>query len=416
MATESLIDAWGPYRDAIYGYYEIAADAVRGDRELEDEEIAEVDRALQGVVERSQALTEIGVAQLRLAVGPEYDRVAVRLLAAGAVDVAVACEALRVCPDSPGSDPVFVREEGDGLQETALELLAEADALFSNGGGVDPEGSDEPDDGDDDPGGSPIVAGSSPLLPGDSGLTYGSGGLEPLAGGAVDPMRLKLLDAADRSFDKLTDAAAEPALKFTSGAISGIAGGFHLAATLDPFDKLTALAEAVGVVKRRVVRLLASGFRKLLGVSGQTSSDLVVRAIRIVETKAVKLVRPVVQRAVRDVLAWLVNCGAAKQGVEGVLLDPGALQGRGATSAEVALAGLTRAYASEMEWTAKVGQWLSWAGPFISTLAVHVGGPLLVVGLNAVGLGFVLYTLDVRVDGHGLPTRVSSVVQIIELA
>jgi hypothetical protein len=161
MAADPLTDAWRPYRDAVRGYYAIVGPALIEDRELDadsDSEVAEAERALQDVVERSQAVTEIGEAQLRLARDAEYDRVAVRLLAAGAVDIAVACEALRVCPDRPAADPALVTAERPARGEAALDLLARADELFDDGDGTEPEddGKEPEDGGKGGEGGDPV--------------------------------------------------------------------------------------------------------------------------------------------------------------------------------------------------------------------------------------------------------------------
>src|ERR1700728_1589732 len=150
MATDLLIDAWGDYRDAVIHYYsEIAQPALDEDRELlPDGEVGAANRALQHIVERSQLVTEIGEAQLRLSQdSSDYDLVALRLLAAGAVDVAVACETLRICPDPPAADPIFIVEGAHAPEQSALTLLEEADQLFG---------------GDD---GAPRDSGSTPIAP-----------------------------------------------------------------------------------------------------------------------------------------------------------------------------------------------------------------------------------------------------------
>ncbi|HEY3759515.1 MAG TPA: hypothetical protein VGL37_07115 [Solirubrobacteraceae bacterium] len=417
MATDLLIDAWGDYRDAVIHYYrEIAQPALDDDRELlPDREVAAADRALQHIVERSQLVTEIGEAQLRLSQGSsDYDLIALRLLAAGAVDVAVACEALRICPDPPAADPIFIVEGAHSPPQSALALLKEADQLF----------------GDDD--GAPRDSGSTPIAPtrpsaSAAPLDFGdpetgeteaeSGGSVSIAGGAIDLAHDELIAAARQSLTKLIDDAAEPGLKFATGLFSGIAGGFHATAMVEPLQRLHTLAERVGVIKRRLVRLLASGFQKLFKTGAAQPDQLVGRAVTISEgvarDKAEDFAEGRLVGPFGDMLRWLVRCEDAGQAAESVIAPAEALDDQRVGDIRDALEELTDAYRNEMKWTGKTADWLSWAAPFISTLAVHVGGPLLVVGLNAAGFGFVIYTLDVRVDGHGLPARVRSVVQIL---
>ena len=417
MATDPLIDAWGPYRDAVRDYYEIAGPALGESRELASgSEIAEAERALQRVVEHSQTLTEVGEAQLRLTRDGGYDRVGVRLLAAGAVDIAVACESFRVCPDRPGADPVVMAVEPQALEETALDLLERADELFGGGDGVEPE------DGGSSPRGggrggpdrpvAPMRGGGAPGFASE-GLAMEGGAPPPLAGGSLDPEQLELLTAAEGSLDALLDAALDPGFAFASGAISGITAGFHISAAAEPVARLGDLAQRVGVIKRRLVRLLASGFQKLVGASGSTAQKLVGQGLGVIESKAVGLVERRLRDPFRGLLSWLIRCDDARADVEFAIEQEDTLASAEAARIAKELRKLTDAYGEEMLWTGRIAKWLSWAAPFISTLAVHVGGPLLVVGLNALGGGFVVYTLDVRVDGHGLPARVRSVVRIV---
>jgi hypothetical protein len=412
MAADPLTYAWRPYRDAVDAYYKIVQSAVGDDRELgPDREVPEAERALQNVVERSQAMTEIGEAQLRLARDAEHDRVAARLLAAGAVDIAVACETLRVCPDRPVEDPTVITEERQTPGETALDLLAEANRLF--GGGDD----EEPDNG----GGAP----KRPTLPvapkqgdGAQGLKSGdlateSSGPAQLAGGCLGPGQLTLSEATDDSLNALIHEAVEPGFKFASGAVSGITAGFHITAAAEPLERLGVLAQHVGVIKRRLVRLLASGFQKLVGASSVASQRLVGQGLGVIESRAFGLAGHRLRDPFRDLLGWLVRYESAKADAESAIAQQDTLGPEEADGIAEELEKLTRAYREEMIWTGRVAKWLTWAAPFISTLAVHAGGPLLVVGLNALGTGFVLYTLDVRIDGHGLPARVRSIVQIV---
>ncbi len=418
MANDPLIDAWGAYRDTVRRYYDVVEPALGDDRELASgSEVADAERALQHVVECSQIVTEIGEAQLRLARDAEYDRVAVRLLAAGAVDIAVACEALRVCPDRPVEDPVVITEEPQPIEETALDLLERADGLFGRGDDSDdPEDDGTPpwDSGRDGPDRpvSPIIGGGA-QRPGGEGPATESGTPAPLAGGSLDPGQLVLLAAAEESLDALLDAAVEPGVTFASGSISGITAGFHITAAAEPLATLGDLAQRVGVVKRRLVRLLASGFQKLAGASGCTSQQLVGQGLGAIEGRAFGFMERRLRNPFRGLLAWLTRCDGARADTELAIEQQDALSPQEADRIGRELRMLTDTYREEMVWTGRIGNWLSRAAPFISTLAVHVGGPLLVVGLNALGGGFVVYTLHVRVDGHGMPARVRSVVRVV---
>ena len=125
MAADPLTSAWNHYSSAVCAYYEIVSPALGEDRELvaggEVDEPAE--RALQAVVERSRVVTEIGERQLWFLWNAEYDRVAVRLLAAGAVDIAVACEACASVPDRPVADPRLHSRGAPACGESAIDLL-----------------------------------------------------------------------------------------------------------------------------------------------------------------------------------------------------------------------------------------------------------------------------------------------------
>ncbi|HEY2630988.1 MAG TPA: hypothetical protein VGI26_01265 [Solirubrobacteraceae bacterium] len=416
-----MTDAWDPYRDAVYKYYKVAQPALNEERELiEDREVPAAERALQEVVERSRALTEIGEAQLRLSQDAEYDRVALLLLAAGAVDVAVACEGLRICPDHPVADPVFTTEEPE-TPERALGLLKEADELFG-GNGLEPED----DDPDPQAGGSPPVAGGEVVSAADgegyetsraeassADLQTGSGGPAPLAGGAVNPVQYKLIGTVSDSFDALIEGATEPGYKFATGSLLGTGGGFHITAGVEPLERLHTLARHVGVIKRRLVRLLASGFQKLLASSAAQSHQLIGRAVAAGEGIAKDFAQGLLEARFGGLLGWLVRRDDAAHPAEEAIEQANALDTDSAADIERALEELTGSYHHQMKWAGNTAKWLSWASPFISTLAVHVGGPVLVVGLNAAGFGFVIYTLDVRIDGHGLPARVRSIVQIV---
>jgi len=414
MSADLLTDAWGAYRDAVRSYYEeIAQPALEDDRILL--EVGAADRALQDVVECSETLTEIGEAQLRLSQGAD-DRIALRLLAAGAVDVAVACETLRICPDRPAADPVFAAEGIRAPEQTALELLNEADELFG-GGGVTPRG----------PGSQ---SGGGPKFPVDDlevsidvarpeyrGMEAGGGGQASIAGGSIGLVHSELMTTASQSLDALIGDAVNPGLKFASGLFLGMGGGIHLAAMGEPLRRLHVLAERVGVIKRRLVRLLASGFQKLVSTCAAQSNQLIGRAVAAGEGIAKDLAQDFVEGRFSNlfggVLGWLVRRDDAAREAETLIGQAEALDADGALAVKRSLEELTDSYHDEMAWAGKTANWLSWASPFISTLAVHVGGPLLVAGLNAAGFGFVIYTLDVRVDGHGLPARVRSVVRIL---
>lgn len=185
MASEPLIDAWVSYRDAVRQFYGVAGPAVDEQRTLEGTEIEGADGALEQVVSYSQALTEIGLAQIEGRSDGEHDRTASLLLAAAAVDVAVACEALQVSPDPPAPDEAFAGlPDVDTPLESALVLLDEADGLF--------------------------------------------GQLGPLAGAGGDPTRHELEQATSESFDSLVLEASDPTLRFALGLLAGLAHGIAI--------------------------------------------------------------------------------------------------------------------------------------------------------------------------------------------
>jgi hypothetical protein len=372
MATEPLIEAWGPYRDAVRHFYGIAGQAIEEQRNLEGAEIEAADDALDQVVSYSQALTEIGLAQIQERANREFDRTASLLLAAAAVDVAVACEALQVSPDPPAPDQVFgdVFDEDTPI-ESALRLLYEADGLF--------------------------------------------GQLEPFAGASVDPTRHELKQATSDSFDSLVHEASDPTLRFALGLLAGLAHGIAIppeAATLS--HRLEQLAEEAGRVKRHLVKLIASGYHKLVGVSGQEAEQLAQASAQFGVEQAAEALRRGVLHVVADLLGWFTRRRDAERDANAWIARPVLLQPRDAANITYQLTALTTAYKEQMKWTGRIAKWIARAAPVISTLAAPVGGPAVVAGLDAVGVGFVLYTLNVRVDGHGMPASVKSVVAILE--
>jgi hypothetical protein len=372
MANEPFIDAWVSYGKAVRHFYDVAGPAVDERRTLEGTEIDAAEAALEQVVSYSQALTEIGLAQIQERTDGEYDRTASLLLAAAAVDVAVGCEALQVSPEPPAPDQVFADlSDDDTALESALELLDEADGLF--------------------------------------------GQLGPLAGAGVNPTRHELQQATSTSFDSLVHEASDPTLRFALGLLAGLAHGIAIppeAATLS--DKLEQLTEEAGRVKRHLVKLIASGYHKLVGVSGQEAEQLAQASAQFGIGQAAEALRRRVMRAVADLLGWLTRRPDAERDANAQIARPAVLQPPDAANITYQLTALTTAYTEQMKWTGRIAKWIARASPLISTLAAPVGGPAVVAGLDAVGVGFVLYTLNVRVDGHGMPASVKSVVAILE--
>jgi hypothetical protein len=389
MSVDQLRELWRAYRREIDRFYEIARPALAVGGVLDDDLVPRADEALNEAAEYSQTLREVGEDALERAdgdqreVSPEgrlgdgYDRAALLLTAAAAIDLAVAHDVLAVDPEPPdeaappmaGDLPPAPwswpgRTMPEGRVESIEELLTEADALLDGMG---------------------LLAGAQPVPP-------------------------HLLRAeCEQDLDELVSAATAPALGFGFNMIAEGAGMLANIAVAETMSGLDRTIERVGRLKRHAVKLLREGFAKLLGIANEPSMEWALDRLRNAVTGGAELL-----------LGGLAGRSAASLRIEQAIGLPGAaLDTARVAGATGQLDELSAAYRQQMRWTARVATWLGRISPAIAVLAAHVGGVAIVFALDAVGLGFVLYTLTVRLDDRrlaavGLPTRVEGVVSIVE--
>jgi hypothetical protein len=361
VAIDQLSNGWRSYRDAIDRFYEIARPALDGGWLLEGDLVRQADVALDAVAKQSQTLSEIGEGLLRDRSNREHDEIAVLLLAAAAVDSMIAYDGLRVGPAPLELDPEFADRASVAEVEPFDVIVGEADALFG-----------------------PLMGGNP-------------------VGGGQEVDRGELLAECNQALDTLVDVATGPASRFGFGAVTaGVAPltGFAVANVVGKLDHVTSLA---GLIKRHAVRLLREGVRKVVTVAGEQSVEWGLERLReALRSPGTRLLEAIAGRSV------------AETRVSAVIGRPGELAASQVALVRVDVGALTTAYAEQMKWTGRIASGISILAPLISTLAAPVGGPALVIGLDGIGLGFVLYTLTVRLDGRSLPARVEGVATIVE--
>lgn len=358
MAIDQLASAWESYRGAIDGFYEIAWPALEGERLLADNLIEPADAALEAVAVASEALGEVCQALLEGRSDRDHDEIAVLLLAAAALDTMLASDGLRLGPEELPPDERFTEGAGQAERETEPreEILAAADYLFDGFLGV---------------GGA-----AGPANPGE--------------------LRGACLDAVDT----LVNTATQPALRFTFNALT-LGADFAVTSAI---SQLSGVIGRAGLIRRHCVRLSADALHKIVGTVGEGAIDWVLGTVR---------------DALQNVGAAILGRVAARADAESKI---GELIGRptpwsavelGAVDSNVA--GLTSAYIDQMKWTGTAAGWIARAAPLISTLAGPAIGVPVVSGVNAIGVGFVAYTLTIRVGSRSLPhpARVEGIVAIV---
>jgi hypothetical protein len=375
MAVYQLSDPWTRYRSAVDRFVVLARPVLDGDRRMDDDSTGQIDGVLGEVAEASQALREVGEDLLQRRLKSNHDEVSLLLLAAATVDSTVANVALSIDPEPLELNPEYAEraravepeyvERGlvapePARPESLSEVITEANALFE--------------------------------LP--------TGG--PRALGAAEVDRAQLHNELVGDLDRLVDLARGPAMRFSFGALSS--GG----AALIPFPavhvpvELDVVAARAGRIKRHAVRLLGESVRKLLAIVGEYGIDHMLDRLR---------------RVLGSAAVWTLHgvCGypSAARRVSAVMERSGDLLEENLASVIGDVSSLTTSYKEQMKWTARIAGGIGLLAPFISTLAAPVGLPL-VLGLNGVGLGFVTYTLTVRLDGHPLPSRVEGIATIVE--
>jgi hypothetical protein len=242
----------------------------------------------------------------------------------------------------------------------------------------------------------------------------GTLGAEPiLIGGGSELGRAELVEVCEEAFTRLVDAAYDPARGFAVGVAS--AGYAHLPAALriDVLIQLEQLKRLVGRIKRQVVRLVTAAFTKLFAVSAATSRELTTHAVALMSNSALVDVRAATKQVLNDLLGSCAGRTAAGQATTAAILR--AQEPLQDTYSDISsdLHRLTQAYKDQMKWADTIGTLISHAAPFISTLGAPLGGPLLVVALESVGLGFVVGSLRLRITGSVLGRQGDGVVTIV---
>jgi hypothetical protein len=373
MAVDALTNEWIGYRDAALRFYGVADAAVSDQQSLEGPALDAADDALERCAGHSQNITEIALGMLP-APGEEdrgsvsdldADRVVTLLLAVAAVDAAVGCSALAVAPERP-LDDFGLADVEDAPSESPFAVIAQADLLF----------------------GSP------------SGLVGGAGS---------DPTREQLLEHCHVSADRLVDQASTPTLRFGGGLVTA---GIPLVLPPggDAVTELERVRAAAGRIRQQAIGLLASCFHKLIGLAGESAQQLARRGISFLELQAIRAAKKQLRQAFTSVLGRLAGRHAALQRID--MRVNGAVEVPAQASAAVSyeVASLISRHAQIMDRTTTAAKWVRRASPLIGALAT----PLVVVGLDALGIGFVLYMLDTRLGGHNLPSRVAGMVAIVE--
>jgi hypothetical protein len=372
MAIDRLTQEWGAYRQAVAGFYEVVGTALGEGRELEGTEAESADEALGRVATRAERLTDVCIELLEQVSEEDRDRVATRLLAAAATDMAIAEDALRLGPERPEPDPELEAISRDTEIYPTERILGDADALF--------------------------------------GRSHGIGGV---AGAALDADQAQLLRECEEMFDQLVDSAYDPASRFGLGVIA--AGVSHLPALVNtnPFAHLDRIRDAAGLVKRHLVRLLAAGLRKLIGVAGLTSDRLAEQAVGFFGEETLDALRKAARALFTRLLGTAAGRGRAEREARTEIEAVQPLPPPASAAVRGDFHRLRTAYAEQMRWTGIIASGISRASPLISTLAAPAG-PLVVAVLDGIGVGFVVYTLHTKLTGRAVTGKVDGVVTVVE--
>ena len=363
MAINQLNNAWWHYRDAVDRFYEVAGTALGDGQLLEDDDSVErADGALADALVWSHQLSEIGEGLLG---DPDrrnrgHDEISVLLIAAAAVDSMLACDGLRVSPEPIERDPRFVERASTVEAEPAEILLREADTLF--------------------------------------GPRFGA------IGGGQEVNRKGLLRECTQTLDTLVNAATDPAMRFGFEAVSTGLSPLINFATAQTAHQLGQIAQRTGRIRKHAVGLLRENVRKLFAAADEASIE-----------RALDLLRQALRSHGERLLGIIAGYSRAEADVNAAIYYPGDLIAHSVGVVRTDLGTLANAYREQMRWTNRIAKSLSFLAPLISVVASSVGvpGPMIVIGLDSIGLGFVVYTLAVRLDGYRLPSRVDGVVTLV---
>jgi hypothetical protein len=376
MATRALDEQWQAYKEAFWAFDGLARDRPDADQEFKRDEIGPVDHALCELAGRSERLASNGIELLQGATDEDRERISTLLIAVATADLAIASEALQLGPERPQPDPEFV-EVAAGIEvESARTIVASVDELF----------------------------GPSAALGG-------------LSGGEAITTQQELLQECGLAMDQLVGSAYDPALRFGLGAASVGVAHLVMPAVFDLGTNLVThlerLERKVGWVKRHVVRLIATAFRKLIGVAAKKSDELADEATKFLVDHMPGNIRNIARQALETLLSRVGGREMAERGLTIVIAAADGLTPQVAADICQDMQGLTSSYAEQMIWTQRIAKLVSFSAPFISTLAAPIGGPLLVVALDGIGMGFVVTTLRARVTGRLAGQDFNGVVTIV---
>lgn len=373
MAIDQLNNAWASYRYAVNRFYAVAGPALGDGQSLEDGAAVErADAALADALVWSQQLGEIGIGLCR---EPEcrnrgHDEISVLLVAVAAVDGMLAYDGLRVAPkptepvEPLAPDPRLVELANAVEAEPTETILAEADTLF--------------------------------------GLRLSA------AGGGQEVDRQEFLRECIQTLDALLNAATAPAMQFGFAAVSTGAAQLIDFAVTGVVPMLGEIAQRTGWVRRHAVGLLREGMRKLLA-DDEALVELALNRLRQEVPSQGELKGG-------PLIGAIAGYTPAKSKAKAAIDSTPALPAYAVGLVRTDLGALTSAYRERMRWTNRIAKSIALLVPLLSIAAMPLGGlgPAIVVGLDGVGLGYVVYTLAVRLEGYRLPARVDGAVAIIE--
>lgn len=238
MATQDYQATWDAYREAVDRLYErpVAAMAERGEGDIA--RVADIDERAQAVADRSEELGQAAVQGLESTDPDQRELAELQLLAAGATDLAVANDLVRLAEEGVPSEVV---ERGPTLPATITELQ---DILAT-----------------------PPEAGIRSLMReeleaertvGSADLTTAKQALRDVAEGAITDIRDDAADAAQVSFLSLTAMPVPPIQEAANIAINAL---------------MATVGEKVSLLLRGAARLVVQAIDKILKALGKEAQD-----------------------------------------------------------------------------------------------------------------------------------------------
>jgi hypothetical protein len=352
MATDPLANSWTAYRRAVDGFYDVARGALSERRQLIDTEADNADAALARIVRCAEELEVMGAQLLPNAGEQERERITTLLLAAAASDFAIASDALWLDSDRPVADDQLAQAAAAMQAIINQRIVADADEAFGFGRGAE--------------------------------AMRGEQRLEE------DQERLRRL--CEVALHAMVDVAYDPALSFGLGAITAGAGTVAGLAGLHAPDQLTQIANRVGRIKRHAVRLAASGIRKMICITGLNAMQVIQRAIDFLEGEALEALARRVKEKLARLLGGIARRPRAEQEILEEITAVQPMPGDAISAALKDFQPLQRDHRDQMRWMSQIAEVISFASPLISTIGAPAG-PLVVAGMDAIGLGCVILLL-----------------------